>query len=419
MCLIDLIDRNRKNIMNNAIYAQSGGVTSVINASAYGVISQLTKLSPTTNIYAAQNGILGLIENKIYDISKTKKPMSLLLDSPAGMFGSCRFKLPTIDDFDFYENLFKILDKKSIRYFFYNGGNDSADTCLKVSLAAKQMGYDLYAVAIPKTIDNDLVLTDNCPGFGSVAKYVGTSIKEAALDLKSMCKTSTNIFVFEVMGRHAGWIAASAELANSDASKYVHKILLPEVWLDEEKFLDGVEQDISKYGFSVIVASEGLRDNTGGFYSESTLKDSFGHKQLGGVAPKIADLISKNLAVKYHWAVSDYLQRSARHLTSYTDMEQAIAVGKIAVELALNGRSGVMPIINRLSDEPYRWDLGEGQLTDIANKEKIVPKEYISESGFGIGAEGKTYLLPLIQGECFPKFTNGLPVYEQLDLHMA
>ena len=405
--------------MNNAIYAQSGGVTSVINASAYGVISEFIRLEPKTKIYAAQNGILGLLEDRIYDLSKTKKPLDLLLESPAGMFGSCRFKLPAIDDLEFYEKLFQILDKKSVKYFFYNGGNDSADTCLKVSLAADRLGYDLCAVAIPKTIDNDIVLTDNCPGFGSVAKYVATSVKEAALDLKSMCRTSTNIFVLEVMGRHAGWIAASAELANSEESKHVHKILLPEVRLDENKFLFGVEQDISKYGFCVIVASEGIRNQTGRFYSESTEKDSFGHKQLGGVAPKIADLISKNLEVKYHWAVSDYLQRSARHLTSRTDLQQAIAVGKIATTYALDGRSGVMPLIRRLSDYPYQWDLKEGDLLDIANKEKKVPKEYISDSGFGIRSEGRKYLLPLIQGECFPKFTDGLPTYEQLDLHMT
>ena len=405
--------------MKNAVYAQSGGVTSVINASAFGVMSKLIELAPDMKIFAAQNGIIGLINNQLFDLSKTSKPLDLLLDSPAGMFGSCRFKLPELSSLDFYEKLFKILDKNSIRYFFYNGGNDSADTCLKIALAAEKLGYQLNAIAIPKTIDNDLVLTDNCPGFGSVAKYVATSVKEAALDLKSMCKTSTNIFVLEVMGRHAGWIAASAELANSENDKYVHKILLPEVPLNEERFIDSVESDISKYGFCVIVASEGLRDKSGNFYSESTSRDSFGHKQLGGVAPKIANLISKNLDVKYHWAVSDYLQRSARHLSSQTDMQQAIAVGKFGAEIALNGRSGIMPIIKRLSDEPYEWSIDEGRLVHIANKEKIVPAEYISECGFEICPSGKKYLLPLIQGECYPRFVNGLPVYEQLDLHLA
>ena len=404
--------------MKNAIYAQSGGVTSVINASAYGVMSQLLISAPGTKIFAAQNGILGLIEGKIYDLSKTKKSLELLLDSPAGMFGSCRFKLPEIDNLDFYEGLFKVLDSESIKYFFYNGGNDSADTCLKVSLAAKKVGYELYAIAIPKTIDNDLAVTDNCPGFGSVAKYIATSVKEAALDLKSMCKTSTNIFVLEVMGRNAGWIAASAELANFGETIYAHRILLPEINLNEENFLNGVESDISRHGFCVVVASEGLKDQTGAFYSESVGRDSFGHTQLGGVAPKVADLISKNLKIKYHWAVSDYLQRSARHLVSRTDLDQAIAVGRIAVEFALNGKSGIMPSIKRLSNDPDSWEIIEGNLTDIANKEKILPANYISDCGFRIRREGTQYLRPLIQGEAFPKFKDGLPIYEQLDLHL-
>ena len=407
------------NMMNNAIYAQSGGVTSVINASAYGVMSELIRLAPKTKIYAAQNGILGFLDGKVYDIGETKKPLNLLLESPAGMFGSCRFMLPELSDNEFYENLFKELDYRSIRYFFYNGGNDSADTCLKVSLAAKKMGYELFAVAVPKTIDNDLMITDNCPGFGSVAKYIATSIKEASLDLKSMCKTSTRVFILEVMGRHAGWIAASAELANNTNETYVNKILLPEVPLDEKEFLSGVQDDISKFGLSVIVASEGLKSEDGKFYSQISEQDSFGHVQLGGVAPQIAELINKNLGLKYHWAVSDYLQRSARHLVSKVDLDQAIAVGKVAVEFALSGKTGVMPAIKRVSNTPYSWKIIESSLVDIANKEKTVPIDYINESGFRINQKGVQYLHPLIQGECFPEFESGVPKYEQLDLHLA
>ena len=406
-------------IMNNAIYAQSGGVTSVINASAYGVFSELLRLTPETKIYAAQNGILGFLEGQVYDIGETKKPLELLLDSPAGMFGSCRFKLPAISDHEFYENLFKELDYRSIRYFFYNGGNDSADTCLKISLAAKKIGYELFAVAIPKTIDNDLMVTDNCPGFGSVAKYIATSVKEASLDLRSMCKTSTSVFILEVMGRHAGWIAASAELANNAKETHVHKILLPEVPLDEKRFLSGVEEDISNFGFSVIVASEGLKSEDGHFYAQTRVKDAFGHVQLGGLAPKIAELINKNLGLKYHWSVSDYLQRSARHLASKTDLEQAIAVGKAAVGLALNGKTGVMSAIKRVSNTPYNWKIFEGDLVDIANKEKLVPRDFIMKSGFRINKKGVQYLYPLIQGESFPKFEGGIPKYDQLDLHLA
>ena len=405
--------------MKNAFYAQSGGVTSVINTSAYGVISELSRLDKSVNVYAGQNGIVGLLENNLYDLSKTKKDLSLLKDSPAGMFGSCRYKLPELTEKEFYEDLFKRLDQKSIRYFFYNGGNDSADTCLKVAEAAKDQGYELSAIAVPKTIDNDLAVTDNCPGFGSVAKYIATSSKEASLDIRSMCKTSTKVFILEVMGRHAGWIAASAELANSSEDTFVHKILLPEVQLDKDAFLDGIQNDVKNYGYSVVVASEGLKNNDGNLYAASDSKDSFGHTQLGGLAPKLAQLINNELKLKYHWSVSDYLQRSARHLASKTDLEQAFAVGVHSVKLALSGETGVMPIIKRVSNNPYKWEIGTGDLKDIANLEKTLPKEYISECGFRITSEGKQYLSPLIQGENYPEFLNGVPKYEQLDLFLS
>jgi 6-phosphofructokinase len=405
--------------MKNAFYAQSGGVTSVINTSAYGVISELSRLDKSINVYAGQNGIVGLLENNLYDLSKTKKDLSLLKDSPAGMFGSCRYKLPELTEKEFYEDLFKRLDQKSIRYFFYNGGNDSADTCLKVAEAAKDQGYELSAIAVPKTIDNDLAVTDNCPGFGSVAKYIATSSKEASLDIRSMCKTSTKVFILEVMGRHAGWIAASAELANSSEDTLVHKILLPEVQLDKDAFLDGIQNDVKNYGYSVVVASEGLKNNDGNLYAASDSKDSFGHTQLGGLAPKLAQLINNELKLKYHWSVSDYLQRSARHLASKTDIDQAFAVGVHAVKLALSGETGVMPIIKRVSNNPYKWEIGTGDLKDIANLEKTLPKEYISDCGFRITSEGKQYLSPLIQGENYPEFLNGVPKYEQLDLFLS
>ena len=405
--------------MKNAFYAQSGGVTSVINTSAYGVISELSRLDKSINVYAGQNGIVGLLENNLYDLSKTKKDLSLLKDSPAGMFGSCRYKLPELTEKEFYEDLFKRLDQKSIRYFFYNGGNDSADTCLKVAEAAKDQGYELSAIAVPKTIDNDLAVTDNCPGFGSVAKYIATSSKEASLDIRSMCKTSTKVFILEVMGRHAGWIAASAELANSSEDTFVHKILLPEVQLDKDAFLDGIQNDVKNYGYSVVVASEGLKNNDGNLYAASDSKDSFGHTQLGGLAPKLAQLINNELKLKYHWSVSDYLQRSARHLASKTDIDQAFAVGVHAVKLALSGETGVMPIIKRVSNNPYKWEIGTGDLKDIANLEKTLPKEYISDCGFRITSEGKQYLSPLIQGENYPEFLNGVPKYEQLDLFLS
>ena len=405
-------------VMKNAFYAQSGGVTSVINCSAYGVISKFKKDFSSSNIYASKNGIVGLLEGELYDLNKTKKPLENLLDMPGGIFGSCRYKLPGLEDKVFYKKLFGQLEKLDIGYFFYNGGNDSADTCLKVAKAAKKFGYDLKAIAVPKTIDNDLAVTDNCPGFGSVAKYVAISAKEASLDIKSMCKTSTKVFVLEVMGRNAGWIAAAGELANSSKETFVHKILLPEVNFDEEKFLAGIEHDVSRYGYSVVVASEGLKNNNGELYASSTETDSFGHNQLGGLAPKIASLITVKLGLKNHWSVADYLQRSARHISSLTDIDQAVAVGKAAVKLATEGKSGVMPIIKRISDSPYKWEISEGNLNEIANEEKTLPKNFISEDGFRITKTGIDYLQPLIQGESFPKFSGGVPVYEGIDLHL-
>tara|TARA_B100000123_G_scaffold57062_1_gene39716 strand:- start:21 stop:1265 length:1245 start_codon:yes stop_codon:yes gene_type:complete len=405
-------------VMKNAFYAQSGGVTSVINCSAYGVISKFKKDFSESNIYASKNGIVGLLEGELYDLSKTKKPLHNLLDMPGGIFGSCRYKLPSLDEETFYKNLFVQLEKINIGYFFYNGGNDSADTCLKVAKAAEKYGYDLKAIAVPKTIDNDLAVTDNCPGFGSVAKYVAISAKEASLDIKSMCKTSTKVFVLEVMGRHAGWIAAAGELANNNEQTFVHKILLPEISFDEERFLSGVEQDVSEYGYSVIVASEGLKNKNGELYASSTEKDSFGHSQLGGLAPKIASLITDKLNLKNHWSVADYLQRSARHISSLTDIKQAVAVGEAAVKLAAEGKSGVMPIIKRISNSPYEWVISEGDLNQIANEEKTLPKNFISNDGFGITEAGRNYLQPLIEGESFPKFSNGTPLYEGLDLHL-
>ena len=405
-------------VMKNAFYAQSGGVTSVINSSAYGLITKFNKSFSGANLYAGKNGIVGLLEGEVYDLSKTQKPLELLLESPGGVFGSCRYKLPEIDDEKFYSSLFQQLGKLFIGYFFYNGGNDSADTCLKVSEAAKKYGYDLKAIAIPKTIDNDLVKTDNCPGFGSVAKYIATSAKEASLDIKSMCKTSTKVFVLEVMGRHAGWIAASAELANDENNTYVHKILLPEVKFDEKSFLKGVDSDVKNYGYAVVVASEGLKSSDGELYTTSSNKDSFGHSQLGGLAPKIANLITDNLGYKHHWAVSDYLQRSARHLASQIDINQAIALGKAAVNYAAEGKSGIMPIIERTNQNPYEWKVSIGDLKEIANKEKTLPDDYISKDGFRITKEGVDYLAPLVEGENYPTFINGIPKYESLDLHL-
>ena len=404
----------------NALYAQSGGVTAVINATAGALILEAKKSKKIGKVFAAKNGILGALREELIDTSKESiSALRSLSYRPGGVFGSCRYKLKDIDsNLKEYTRLIEVFKAHNIGYFFYNGGNDSADTCLKVAKAAEKYGYDLKAIAVPKTIDNDLAVTDNCPGFGSVAKYVAISAKEASLDIKSMCKTSTKVFVLEVMGRHAGWIAAAGELANNNEQTFVHKILLPEISFDEERFLSGVEQDVSEYGYSVIVASEGLKNKNGELYASSTEKDSFGHSQLGGLAPKIASLITDKLNLKNHWSVADYLQRSARHISSQTDIEQAVAVGKAAVKLAAEGKTGVMPIIKRISDSPYEWSISEGDLNEIANEEKTLPKHFISSDGFRITKAGRDYLQPLIEGESFPKFSNGTPLYEGLDLHL-
>jgi ATP-dependent phosphofructokinase / diphosphate-dependent phosphofructokinase len=398
----------------NAFYAQSGGVTAVINASACGVIetARLHK-DKIGKIYAGRNGIIGALTEDLIDTSKdSAKSIAALRHTPAGAFGSCRFKLKSIEDNRAqYERLIDVFRAHDIGYFFYNGGGDSADTCLKVSQLSEKMGYPLQAIHVPKTIDNDLPITDTCPGFGSVAKYVATSIREASFDVASMAKTSTKVFVLEVMGRHAGWITAACGLAGENQTQAPHILLFPEVVFNEKKFLAKVDACVKQYGYCVIAVSEGLKTPEGRFLSESGLTDAFGHAQLGGVAPIVANLIKAKLGHKFHWAVADYLQRSARHIASNTDVLQAYAVGKAAVELALKGHNAVMPAIQRVSDKPYKWKIITAPLNKVANVEKKMPKNFITADGFGITNPCRQYLSPLIAGEDFPPFKNGLPDY--------
>lgn len=401
----------------NAFYAQSGGVTAVINASACGVIETARKHKDKIGkVYAGRNGIIGALTEDLIDTSKdSAKSIAALRHTPAGAFGSCRYKLKSVEENRaHYERLIEVFKAHDIGYFFYNGGGDSADTCLKISQLSEKMDYPLQAIHVPKTIDNDLPITDTCPGFGSVAKYVATSIREAAFDVASMAKTSTKVFVLEVMGRHAGWITAACGLAAEQAGDAPHILLFPEIAFDENKFLAKVDDAVKKYGYCVIGVSEGLHTADGKFLSESGLKDAFGHAQLGGVAPVIASLVKDKLGHKYHWAVADYLQRSARHIASKTDVAQAYAVGKAAVELALKGQNAVMPAITRTSDKPYRWKITTAQLKDVANVEKKMPRDFISPDGFGITDKCRKYLLPLIAGEDYPPFKNGLPDYVKL-----
>lgn len=397
------------------LYAQSGGVTAVINATASAVITSAR--ARNVKVLAARNGILGVLREELIDTSK--EPISAiraLANTPGGAFGSCRFKLKSIEvDRSRYERLIDVFRAHDIRYFLYNGGNDSADTANKVSQIASEFDYPLTCIGVPKTVDNDLVVTDTCPGFGSAAKYTAVSMREAALDVVSMAETSTKVFVLEVMGRHAGWLAAAAGLAGHGADEAPHIILFPEVPFDEAKFLEKVKETVERVGWCAVAVSEGLLAPDGRFVAEAGGKDAFGHVQLGGAGPVIAEKVTSALGYKSHWAVPDYLQRSARHLASKTDLEHALAVGEVAVQFALAGKNAVMPAILRISDEPYRWKIEAAPLAKIANREKTLPKSYIRKDGFGITEKARAYLEPLIRGEAPPPYgKDGLPDYVTL-----
>jgi 6-phosphofructokinase 1 len=401
----------------NAFYAQSGGVTAVINVSACAVIETARRNKRRIGkVYAGRNGIIGALTEDLIDTSKEPlRSITALKHTPAGAFGSCRYQLASIDeDRSQYQRLIDVFRAHDIGYFFYNGGNDSADTCLKVSQLSALMGYPITAVHVPKTVDNDLPITDCCPGFGSVAKYVATSMREAAFDVASMAKTSTRVFVLEVMGRHAGWITAAVGLAEDKGTPIPLVLLFPEIRFDEAKFLAQVDARVREFGYCCVGVSEGLLNAEDKLMAEAGTKDAFGHAQLGGVGPLIASIVKDKLRHKYHWAVADYLQRAARHLASKTDVQHSYAVGKAAVELALDGHNAVMPTIVRTSDKPYRWKIGVAPLDKVANVEKSLPRDYISADGFSITAKARAYLEPLVRGEDYPPYEGGLPRYARL-----
>ena len=398
----------------NAFYAQSGGVTAVINASACGVIETARKhRDKIGKVYAGRNGIIGALTEDLIDTSaESAKAIAGLRHTPGGAFGSARYKLKGLDENRAeYERLIEVFQAHDIGYFFYNGGNDSMDTAHKVSQMAKRLKFPIQCIGIPKTVDNDLPYTDTCPGFGSVAKYVAVSTREAALDVASMSRTSTKVFILEVMGRHSGWIAAAAGLAGQGEGEPPHVIVFPEIPFDKQAFLDRVAESVRRYDYCVAVVSEGARYADGRFLAEAGTKDAFGHTQLGGVAATVADMVRSELGLKYHYAIADYLQRSARHIASKVDVEQAYAVGKAAVELALRGENAVMPTIDRKSDRPYRWTIGKVALSKVANREKAVPRRFIGKDGFSITEACRRYLEPLIRGEDYPPYKNGLPDY--------
>jgi len=399
----------------NAFYAQSGGVTAVINASACGVIQTARQhKDQIANVYAGRNGIIGALTEDLIDTSQeSDAAIAALRHTPSGGFGSCRYKMKSLEaNRAEYERLIEVFKAHDIGYFFYNGGGDSADTCLKVSQLSDSMGFPIQAIHVPKTVDNDLPITDTCPGFGSVAKYIAVSTLEASFDVRSMSKTSTKIFVIEVMGRHAGWIAAAGGLVADHNIPVV--ILFPEVKFDKQKFLALVKEKVEKFDFCTIVVSEGAQNPDGTFLAEQGTRDAFGHAQLGGAALVVANMVKEALGYKFHWAVADYLQRAARHLASKTDVDQAYAMGKAGVELALQGKNSMMPTIVRTSNSPFAWEVGAAPLSEVANVEKMMPRDYISDDGFGITSACKEYLIPLIQGEDPPPYKNGLPDYVTL-----
>ena len=406
----------------NAFYAQSGGVTAVINASACGVIEACREhRDKIGTLYAGQNGIIGALQENLIDTSKeTSTSVRALKHTPGGAFGSCRYKMKDLSESTVeYERLIEVFKAHNIGYFFYNGGGDSADTCLKVSQISAKMGYPIQAIHIPKTIDNDLPFTDCSPGFGSVAKYVAVSTKEASLDIASMAASSTKIFILEVMGRHAGWIAASGGLAASEAGDAPHIIVFPEIPFVRGEFISKVQQTVAEKGFCVVVASEGASYADGALISGSLNKDAFGHQQLGGVAPTLASMVKHSLGYKYHYALADYLQRSARHVASKTDVEQAYAVGRAAVDKAVAGKSGIMVTIERGQGKKFSWSLGEASLAKVANVEKKMPRSFITKDGFGITQKARDYLQPLIMGEDYPPYKDGIPQYPKLKKVLA
>ncbi len=406
-----------KSRQKNAFYAQSGGVTAVINTTASGVIETARKYeNKIGKVYAGRNGIIGALTEDLIDTSReTPRAIAALRHTPSGAFGSCRYKLKSLEENRReYQRLIEVFEAHDIGYFFYNGGGDSADTCLKVSQLSETMGYPIQAIHVPKTVDNDLPITDNCPGFGSVAKYIAVSTREASFDVASMAKTSTKVFIIEVMGRHAGWIAAAGGLASSKDTEIPILILFPEVRFDRKKFMKKANQLVRKHGYVSVVVSEGVKGPDGKFLSDQGLKDAFGHAQLGGAAPVVAGMVKQDLDLKYHWAVADYLQRAARHIASKTDVDQAYAVGREAVQMALKGENAVMPAIKRVSNNPYKWKIEKAPLDKVANVEKMMPKNFITRDGFGITEKCREYLTPLIKGEDYPPYKNGMPQYIRL-----
>ena len=401
-----------KKLIGACIFGQSGGPTSVINASAYGVIRTALDAPEITKVYGAANGIVGVLNDVLYDMEKEDpKELELLLNTPSSELGSCRYKLTEEKDF---ARILEIFKKYDVRYFFYNGGNDSMDTCNKISAYLDKSGYECRVMGVPKTVDNDLVGTDHCPGFGSAAKYIATTAAEVYKDAK-VYNTGT-ITIMEIMGRHAGWLTAAAALAGLAGSPpdYVY---LPEIPFDMDKFLNDIEKTYKENGNCIVAVSEGISYADGTFVAEAKISatDGFGHAQLGGLASKLAAAVKEKTGAKVRPIEFSLMQRSAAHLASQTDIDEAFLAGKAAVESAIAGESGKMVGFTReYVNGVYKCGISLQPLTITANAEKKIPREWINEAGTNVTQELIDYILPLIQGENNRKIENGLPRFAKL-----
>jgi len=403
----------------NLLYAQSGGVTPVINASAYGAIRAALTLPQIKEVYAAKNGIQGVLDEELYHLNaENPNEIEKIPYTPGGIFGSCRVKISSREgdpDWEKLERIFEVFRAHDIGYFLYNGGNDSMETAHAISAYAKENGLDLRVIGIPKTVDNDLLYTDYCPGYGSAAKFTATAILEATKDLKSMSASSTKVFILESMGRHAGWLAASSALSRVNGEAGPSVILLPEIPFSEEAFLTRVEEEIRTKGFCSVVASEALKDDNGDFISTAGYTDSFGNVQLGKICFTLEKIVREKLNVKVHTGLPDYLQRSSRHIASLADWQDAIEAGARSVFWMVHDRlSDMMTVIIRDMSTPYIRHFDFVPLSKIAGKTRTLPAEYIDAEALNVTEGFMEYALPLIKGEAPDNYHLGIPVYANL-----
>ena len=407
-------------LIGNLLVAQSGGPTAVINSSIAGVIIEAGRHECIEEIYGGLNGVYGILHEELIDIGEENtRAIQRLKHTPGAALGTCRYKINFKKDPEQaqqdMDRLFDVFKAHNIRYFFYAGGNDSQDTTNKVHLEAQKRGYELRAIGVPKTVDNDLTHTDHCPGYGSVIKYNATTVTEVGADVQSMATDEGFCCIIEVMGRAAGWIAAGTVLAKHEPEDPPHIILMPEIPFDQDKFIAKVKENVDHHGCCVVVVGEGSKDTEGKeIGADNSHLDAFGHPVLAGAAERLADIVEPALNLKTRTVKLGYAQRAAAHYASETDVEEAFACGEAAVKAAVDGQSGFMVKLVRESDEPYRWTTGLQPLGDIANLERLIPRDWITEDGWLPNEKFITYARPLIQGELHLPSINGLPVFARL-----